>query len=55
MWSKANWDAMKADTVTFCTEFLDPQSADKKLSGSGYPTISPLTIDVNGLAKLLTT
>ena len=23
LWSKANWDAMKADTVTFCTEFLD--------------------------------
>ena len=23
LWSKANWDAMKAETVTFCTEFLD--------------------------------
>ena len=31
----------------------DPQTADKKLSGSGHPTIPPLTIDTNGVVKLL--
>jgi len=31
----------------------DPQTADKKLSGSGHPTIPPLTIDTNGVMKVL--
>jgi len=31
----------------------EPQSADKKLPGFGYPTILSLTIDTTGLTKLL--
>jgi len=31
----------------------DPQSADQKLPGSGHPTIPLLTIDTNGVVKLL--
>ena len=35
VWSKANWDAMKVDTVTFCTEFLD-NGVDRDVESNCY-------------------